>query len=99
MVYEGSDMSGRVSIGMAVSEDGLKDWRRCSEWPVLHPSEKDDEWDAAGVGSPCLVQMDGPYDWRLYYMGVGNDDEAAIGMAYSEGQGLPRFDKCDALIM
>uniref|UniRef100_A0ACD6A159 Uncharacterized protein n=1 Tax=Avena sativa TaxID=4498 RepID=A0ACD6A159_AVESA len=99
MVYEGLDRNGRVSIGMAVSEDGLKEWRRCSELPVLHPSEKDDEWDAAGVGSPCLVQMDGPYDWRLYYMGVGKDGEAAIGMAYSEGQGLPRFEKCDAVLM
>jgi hypothetical protein len=43
--------------------------------------------------------MDGPYDWRLYYMGVGKDGEAAIGMAYSEGQGLPRFQKCDAVLM
>ncbi|VAH38793.1 unnamed protein product [Triticum turgidum subsp. durum] len=99
MAYEGLDGNGGVSIGLAVSEDGLRGWRRCSESPALRPSEDDDEWDVAGVGAPCLVQMDGPYDWRLYYMGVGKDGEAAIGMAYSEGQGLPRFNRCDALLM
>ncbi|GJN03596.1 hypothetical protein PR202_ga21059 [Eleusine coracana subsp. coracana] len=99
MVYEGVDANGRVSIGMAVSEDGLKGWRRCSEMPVLHPSMEDEAWDYAGVGSPCLVQMDGAYDWRLYYTGVGRDGEASIGMAYSEGQALPKFEKCDAVLM
>uniref|UniRef100_A0A0D9X857 Glycosyl hydrolase family 32 N-terminal domain-containing protein n=1 Tax=Leersia perrieri TaxID=77586 RepID=A0A0D9X857_9ORYZ len=99
MVYEGVDADGRVSIGMAVSEDGLKGWRRSSELPVLRPSDEDEEWDGVGVGSPCLVQMDGAYDWRLYYMGVGRDGEAAIGMAYSEGAGLHKFEKCDAVLM
>ncbi|KAL6596249.1 hypothetical protein ACP70R_047613 [Stipagrostis hirtigluma subsp. patula] len=99
MVYEGVDADGRVSIGMAVSEDGLKGWRRCSEMPVLCPSEEDEGWDSAGVGSPCLVQMDGAYDWRLYYMGVGRDGEASVGMAYSEGQALQKFEKCDAVLM
>lgn len=97
MVFEGVDADGRVSIGMAVSEDGLKEWRRSSEMPVLCPSYDDEGWDAAGVGSPCLVQMDGAYDWRLYYMGVGRDGEASIGMAYSEGQALLKFEKCDAI--
>lgn len=99
MVFEGVDADGRVSIGMAVSEDGLKDWRRSSEMPVLCPSDDDEGWDGAGVGSPCLVQMDGAYDWRLYYMGVGRDGEASIGMAYSEGQALLKFEKCDAVLM
>ncbi|CAO2188319.1 unnamed protein product [Urochloa humidicola] len=99
MVYEGVDADGRVSIGMAVSEDGLKGWRRSSEMAVLCPSEEDEGWDGAGVGSPYLVQMDGAYDWRLYYMGVGRDGEASIGMAYSEGQALQKFEKCDAVLM
>ncbi|KAL6838287.1 hypothetical protein ACP4OV_031886 [Aristida adscensionis] len=99
MVYEGVDANGRVSIGMAVSEDGLRGWRRCSETPVLCPSEEDEGWDVAGVGSPYLVQMDGAYDWRLYYMGVGRDGEASVGMAYSEGQALQKFEKCDAVLM
>uniref|UniRef100_J3MT86 Glycosyl hydrolase family 32 N-terminal domain-containing protein n=1 Tax=Oryza brachyantha TaxID=4533 RepID=J3MT86_ORYBR len=99
MVYEGVDADGRVSIGMAVSEDGLKGWRRSSELPVLRSSDEDEGWDGTGVGSPCLVQMDGAYEWRLYYMGVGRDGEAAIGMAYSQGHGLQKFEKCDAVLM
>jgi hypothetical protein len=99
MVYEGVDADERVSIGMAVSEDGLKAWRRCSEVPVLRPSVEEEAWDAASVGSLCLVQMDGAYDWRLYYMGVGIDREASIGMAYSEGQALQKFKKCNAVLM
>jgi hypothetical protein len=43
--------------------------------------------------------MDGAYDWRLYYMGVGRDGEALVGMAYSEGQALQKFDKCDAVLV
>jgi hypothetical protein len=43
--------------------------------------------------------MDGAYDWRLYYMGVGRDGEASVGMAYSEGQALQKFDKCDAVLV
>ncbi|KAF0900590.1 hypothetical protein E2562_033112 [Oryza meyeriana var. granulata] len=99
MVYEGVDADGRVSIGMAVSEDGLKGWRRSSELPVLWPSDEDEGWDGTAVGSPCLVQMAGAYEWRLYYMGVGKDGEAAIGMAYSEGHGPEKFEKCDAVLM
>jgi hypothetical protein len=99
MVYEGVDADEKVNIGMAVSEDGLKGWRRCSEMPVLCPSVEDEAWDGAGIGSPCLVQVDGVYDWRLYYMGVGRDGEASIGMAYSEGQALQKFEKCDAVLM
>uniref|UniRef100_A0A0E0AVQ5 Glycosyl hydrolase family 32 N-terminal domain-containing protein n=1 Tax=Oryza glumipatula TaxID=40148 RepID=A0A0E0AVQ5_9ORYZ len=99
MVYEGVDANGRVSIGMAVSEDGLKGWRRSSELPILRPSDDDEGWDSTVVGSPCLVQMDGAYDWRMYYTGVGRDGEAAIGMAYSEGHGLQKFEKWDAVLI
>lgn len=38
MAYEGVDEDGKRSIGLAVSSDGLKDWRRVSEKPVLVPS-------------------------------------------------------------
>ncbi|KAG8047326.1 hypothetical protein GUJ93_ZPchr0008g12837 [Zizania palustris] len=99
MVYEGVDAVGRVSIGMAVSEDGLRGWRRFSQLPVLGPSDEDEGWDASDVGSPCLVKLDGANEWRLYYMGVGRDGESAIGLAYSEGQGLQQFQKCDAVLM
>ncbi|KAM7468514.1 hypothetical protein LguiB_016076 [Lonicera macranthoides] len=85
MVYEGVDASGRRSIGLAVSTDGLKDWTRLQDDPVLKWSEEDG-WDDKGVGSPCLVQMDGEADeWRLYYRGIGKGGQMGIGMAVSEG--------------
>ncbi|KAL6350742.1 hypothetical protein AAG906_028207 [Vitis piasezkii] len=61
MAYEGVDGNGRRSIGLAVSPDGLKEWRRSQDEAVLMPAE-DDGWDNKGVGSPCLVQMDGDGD-------------------------------------
>ncbi|CAK9140051.1 unnamed protein product [Ilex paraguariensis] len=71
MAYEGVAADGRRSIGLAVSLDGLKDWRRVQDDPVLRQSQED-RWDNKGVGSPCLVQMDGDADeWRLYYRGIG----------------------------
>ncbi|KAK2969039.1 hypothetical protein RJ640_007904 [Escallonia rubra] len=85
MAYEGVAADGRRSIGMAVSADGLKDWRRLQAGPVLKCCEEDG-WDNEGVGSPCLVQMDGEADeWRLYYRGVGKGGQTGIGMAVSEG--------------
>jgi hypothetical protein len=79
------------SIGLAVSPDGLKNWKRLQEDPVVKPSEKDG-WDNKGVGSPCLVQMEGNVDkWRLYYVGIGHGGMTGIGMAVSEGSNIRNF--------
>lgn len=91
MAYEGVDGNGRMSIGMAVSPDGLKEWRRLQDEAVLKPAE-DEGWDSKGVGSPCLVQMDGG-EWRLYYRGIGPGGGTGIGMAVSEGIDTRRFRK------
>ncbi|KAF2290107.1 hypothetical protein GH714_002629 [Hevea brasiliensis] len=91
MAYEGIAADGKRSIGLAVSPDGLKDWRRFQDEGVLKPSEKDG-WDNKGIGSPCLVQMDGDVDeWRLYYRGIGNEGRAGIGMAFCLGNGISSF--------
>lgn len=90
MAYEGVDGYGRRSIGLAQSTDGLKDWKRIGNGPVLKLSE--DGWDDKGVGSPCLVQMDGEADeWRLYYRGIGKVGGTGIGMAVSEGKDSRKF--------
>ncbi|XVF43154.1 hypothetical protein PTKIN_Ptkin02bG0017700 [Pterospermum kingtungense] len=94
MAYEGVGAANRRrrSIGLAVSPDGLKDWRRLQEEAVLKPAEKDDGWDCQCVGSPCLVEMDGDIDeWRLYYRGIGNGGRSGIGMAVSDGSDITRF--------
>lgn len=67
MFYEGLGADGRRSIGVAVSDDGLSDWKRHSE-PVLRGGEVG-AWDEAEVGAPCAVSMAGGR-WRLYYSGA-----------------------------
>ncbi|GAB4829114.1 hypothetical protein Ancab_018777 [Ancistrocladus abbreviatus] len=92
MAYEAVAADGRSCIGLAVSADGLKDWRRVGDGAVLKPSLRDG-WDSEGVGSPCLVQMEGNEDggWRLYYRGIGEGGRTGIGMAVSEGRKLELF--------
>jgi hypothetical protein len=90
MVYEGIGANGRTSIGMAKSEAGLLKWERCQEEPIFQPAESAQAWDDAGVGSPCLVHMDGD-EWRLYYVGVSATGEQAIGMAMNVGGSLTQF--------
>ncbi|KAF3784583.1 hypothetical protein EJ110_NYTH24138 [Nymphaea thermarum] len=90
MVYEGIARDGRRRIGVAESADGLKQWKRRDE-PVLQPSVEDNGWDNHGVGNPCLVQMDGAEEWRLYYRGTGKSGRTGIGMATSGGNGISSF--------
>ncbi|KAG1342545.1 hypothetical protein COCNU_05G007740 [Cocos nucifera] len=93
MAYEGVCKNGRTSIGLAVSADGLKEWRRCGDRAVLEPSVEEDPWDGRGVGDPCLVRMDREGEWRLYYRGIGRNGRTGIGMAVSEGPELASFKK------
>ncbi|KAL6190088.1 hypothetical protein ACLB2K_036488 [Fragaria x ananassa] len=91
MAYEGVRADGKISIGLAVSPDGLNEWTRVQDGAVLSPLG-DDAWDNKGVGSPSLVQMEGNADlWRLYYVGVGEDGRTGIGMAISEGSDVRTF--------
>ncbi|GMH27561.1 hypothetical protein Nepgr_029404 [Nepenthes gracilis] len=92
MAYEGVAADGGRSIGMAMSHDGLKDWRRISDRAILRASSGDG-WDSKGVGSPYLVLMSGNDDeeWRLYYRGIGEGGKTGIGMAISIGEEIGRF--------
>ncbi|XP_009603669.1 uncharacterized protein LOC107767450 [Nicotiana tabacum] len=93
MVYEGVDSNGSRSIGMAISSDGLKGWKRVQENAVLKKYEEE-RWDSEGVGSPYLVQMDGDdqdHEWRLYYRGIGKNGRTGIGMAVSQGNEFQSF--------
>ena len=71
MFYEGVARDDSRSIGVAVSTDGLRGWKRVSDGPVLSASESSSSsssWDDGGVGAPCVVPMAGG-KWRLYYSG------------------------------
>lgn len=97
MAYEGVDRDGKVSIGLAVSKDGLNDWKRVEDGDeaVVVAVGEGDAWDNEGVGCPYLLEMDGDSDlqWRLYYRGVGNGGRTGIGLAVSEGSEITRFTK------
>ncbi|KDP41232.1 hypothetical protein JCGZ_15639 [Jatropha curcas] len=98
MAYEGVDSNGNRSIGMAESPDGLKNWKRVEENPILEASEGDDRWDSKEVGSPCLIQMeDNEDEWRLYYVGADNEGRTGIGMAISEGSNFRNFKRGSGL--
>ncbi|CAM8877354.1 unnamed protein product [Rhodiola kirilowii] len=94
MVYEGVSGGGGRSLGVAESADGLRDWRRVVEGPILESGDGD-SWDNGGVGSPCLVQMEGEErGWRVYYRGFGRDGRSGIGMAVSaKGSGIGGFER------
>lgn len=92
MAYEGVDANGVSSIGLATSLDGLKEWRKLGNQAII--KVEDNKWDEKGVGSPCLVHMEGDEDeWRLYYRGTGNGGKTGIGMAVCEGNDITRFRK------
>lgn len=92
MVYEGVNVNGGRSIGLAQSPDGLKDWRRVGNESLLKHAEENGCWDDKGVGSPNLVHMEGEKDeWRLYYKGKGKNGHSGIGMAVSEGNDVKSF--------
>lgn len=97
MAYEAVAANGRTSIGMATSEDGLRTWRMLQEGPALAASGTDG-WDNWGVGSPCLVLMEGQEErWRLYYVGIGPGGRTGIGMATSEGSETGSFRRWSGL--
>lgn len=71
MFYEGVAADGTRSIGLAVSKDGLKGWKRYPQ-PILSASEEEGAWDSGAVGTPCAVSM-AAGRWRLYYAGRQQD--------------------------
>ncbi|XP_058096373.1 uncharacterized protein LOC131242035 [Magnolia sinica] len=91
MAYEAVAADGQRSIGLVESPDGLKSWKRIHDGAVLLPLMEEDGWDNKGVGSPCLVPMDGDDEWRLYYRGMCKEGRTGIGMAVSEGGGTWSF--------
>ncbi|CAA7036254.1 unnamed protein product [Microthlaspi erraticum] len=96
MAYEGVDSKGKMSIGLAVSKDGLNDWKRVEDGgEAVVTVGEGKAWDNEGVGCPYLVEMDGDCDhqWRLYYRGVGNGGRTGIGLAVSEGSEITKFTK------
>ena len=76
--YEGA----RTRIGYTTSSDGIT-WGKPISGAVLEGGDSD-EWDAAGVSSPTVVQTGNTY--QLWYTGR-NDEQMRIGYAFSQFPG------------
>ncbi|NEO99183.1 MAG: glycosyl hydrolase [Symploca sp. SIO2E9] len=100
MFYEGINKSGYHSIGIAVSDDGIKWYKQEgseANGSVFSHALKDSGcWDAQAVGTPCVVPMDDG-SFRMYYIGTneGGYDELSsqhqIGLAVSDGSNFRKW--------
>jgi len=79
MWYTGIDASGRQTIGLATSLDGVN-WLKYSQNPVLVPGLSG-SWNEALVKGPSVVMLDGVY--FMWFIGLSAEGEAGIGLAYS----------------
>eukprot|EP00210_Caulerpa_lentillifera_P002493 g2390.t1 len=86
MFYEAVNDSNGRSIGLAVSKDGLENWKVYKE-PVLSPSVSG-RWDSGAVGTPWAVSME-EGKWRIYYSGTKQTAPywEGIGVATSDQSG------------
>lgn len=66
MWYHASDASNKLSIGRAVSSDGVS-WTKTPSAPVLKPSPTG--WDMKGVSAPSVVYDDALGLYRMWYTG------------------------------
>lgn len=79
MFYIGYQNLDVARICMAFSKDGITDWERSKDNPILSPSKNG--WDGHAVYKPAACQVDGK--WHLWYNGRKNTDEY-IGLAIHE---------------
>ncbi|MDP4211764.1 MAG: family 43 glycosylhydrolase [Bacteroidota bacterium] len=82
MFYIGFKNIDYAQIGMARSRDGINNWERYPDNPIIKPGK---EWDSSAVYKPYAVQ-DGNR-WLLYYNGRRNNKEQ-IGIAIHQGLNL-----------
>ena len=78
MFYIGFTNIDYAQIGMAKSKDGINDWMRYDQNPIIKPGMG---WDSSAVYKPYAVQDKNR--WLLYYNGRRNNHEQ-IGIAIHE---------------
>lgn len=95
MFYEGIGADGRHAIGLATSRDGLA-WDRANGGaPVFEPATDPAAWDSRAVGSPHVMRISNgggpgepPGRLAMYYAGNAGTGGGAIGLAYSDDDGM-----------
>ena len=85
MFYVGSFDRFTARIGCAISEDGVTNWRRLPQNPILAPDLG--TWDARTCGKPSAVRDDANGRWLLWYDGR-NGGPDRIGLATHRGLDL-----------
>ena len=79
MLYIGFMNVDYAQIGMSRSKDGISNWERFKENPIIKPGMA---WDSSAVYKPYIIPDNNR--WLLYYNGRRNNHEQ-IGIAIHEG--------------
>jgi beta-1,2-mannobiose phosphorylase / 1,2-beta-oligomannan phosphorylase len=82
--FKNSEVGQIAQIGMARSKDGITNWIRFKENPLIIPGPG---WDATSVYKPYAVPDTDNNRWLLYYNGR-DDLQEQIGIAIHEGLDL-----------
>ena len=83
MFYIGFRDENHAQIGIARSKDGITDWQRHRDNPIIRPGKY--QWDHDAVYKPYVI-WDGN-QWLLWYNGRKGDVEQ-IGLALHQGEDL-----------
>ena len=83
MFYIGFRDEGHAQIGIARSRDGIHNWQRHPENPIVRPGEN--KWDHDACYKPYAI-FDGK-QWLLWYNGRSGHVEQ-IGVAVHDGADL-----------
>ena len=77
MFYVGFETVDIARIGMAVSTNGITNWRRHPGNPIISPAPED--WDKDACYKPYALRSDG--SWRLWYNGrTGPDEQICLAL-------------------
>eukprot|EP00602_Paraphysomonas_sp_CaronLab_P013247 CAMPEP_0185040802 /NCGR_PEP_ID=MMETSP1103-20130426/39299_1 /TAXON_ID=36769 /ORGANISM="Paraphysomonas bandaiensis, Strain Caron Lab Isolate" /LENGTH=725 /DNA_ID=CAMNT_0027580249 /DNA_START=29 /DNA_END=2206 /DNA_ORIENTATION=- len=85
MFYIGFTNISKSAIGVARSFDGVTDWERHPNNPIIYPDENPDGWDYAAVYKPFPL-YDGE-KWMVWYNGRREEHEQ-VGLATLDGYNL-----------
>ncbi|HOR96888.1 MAG TPA: hypothetical protein PLZ74_00775 [Kiritimatiellia bacterium] len=85
MFYIGYSDIDTARIGCAISPDGVSDWKRIAQNPIIAPDLC--TWDASACYKPSVLRDEKNNRWMLWYNGRNGWSEY-VGMALHEGLDL-----------
>jgi predicted GH43/DUF377 family glycosyl hydrolase len=85
MFYIGFRNIDQAQIGLARSKDGIRDWQRLPENPIIRAGIRADEWDHDACYKPYALWDGKQQRWLLWYNGRNGHFEQ-IGLAIHPGE-------------